>query len=81
MSQRGEGITTQVGYTNRNGQTVVRATDVRGTDYGQYIYVLRCGQPRCGDEYGSNGSDIFQRRCPSCQSGRPGLAIEGERNV
>ncbi len=35
------------------------------------VYVLQCGG--CRHEYGANGSDIFQRRCPACQGGRPGL--------
>jgi hypothetical protein len=65
--------TTEPGYTNRNGQTVVRPTDLAGTDYGQRVYVLKCGS--CRREYGANGSDIFQRRCPSCQGGKPGLPI------
>ena len=64
--------TTKPGYVNRNGQVVVKATGLSGTDYGQYIYALRCS--KCEWEYGANGSDIFQRRCPKCQGGRPGLA-------
>jgi hypothetical protein len=49
--------TTEPGYTNRNGQTVVRPTNLPGTDHGQRVYVLRCGS--CLREYGANGSDIF----------------------
>jgi hypothetical protein len=64
--------TTELGYTNRNGQVVIEATDLPGNDYLQKVYVLRCG--RCGTEYGANGSDIFQRRCPGCQGGAPGLS-------
>ena len=65
------GHTTASGYVNRNGQTVIRSTGKPGNDHMQYIYVLRCGS--CGLEYGANGSDIFQRRCPECQGGMPGL--------
>jgi precorrin-8X/cobalt-precorrin-8 methylmutase len=68
----GAGRSTATGYQNRKGQTVVRPTGLPGTDHGQYVYVLRCGG--CSHEYGANGSDIFQRRCPACQGGRPGLA-------
>jgi hypothetical protein len=71
MSARTLG-TTNIGYENRNGQVVVRPTGLNGTDYGQKVYVLKCGH--CGHEYGANGSDIWLRRCPSCQRGRPGLA-------
>jgi PHP family Zn ribbon phosphoesterase len=65
--------TTTLGYVNHNGQIVVRATGLSGTDHGQYVYVLRCS--KCETEYGANGSDIFQRLCPKCQGGRPGLAF------
>ena len=69
--------TTAIGYGNPNGQAVVRATDLPGTDHGQKIYVLRCHQ--CGAEYGANGSDIHLRLCPECQGGRPGLEISSEK--
>jgi hypothetical protein len=65
--------TTEPGYRNRNGQVVIRATHLAGTDHYQYVYVLRCGD--CGHEYGANGSDIFQRKCPNCQGGAPGLSV------
>jgi hypothetical protein len=67
----GSGFTTAPGYRNRNGQTVLRSTGFAGTDHGQSVYVLQCGG--CRHEYGANGSDIFQRRCPVCQGGKPGL--------
>ena len=63
--------TTIPGYRNRNGQVVIRATGLPGNDHLQTVYVLRCEQ--CSTEYGANGSDIFQRLCPQCGGGRPGL--------
>ena len=63
--------TTRIGYTNRNQQQVFLKTDLKGNDHNQYVYALRC--LRCGTSYGVNGSDIFQRKCPSCQGGQPGL--------
>jgi hypothetical protein len=63
--------TTEIGYINRNDQEVIRPTGNPGTDHGQYIYVLRCRA--CGHEYGANGTDIFQRRCPAHDRGAPGL--------
>jgi predicted nuclease with RNAse H fold len=72
-----QGESVQIGYVNRNGQTVIAATDRPGTDHGRHIYVLRCGS--CNHEYGSNGSDNFQRKCPKCQGGRPGLHHSGAR--
>lgn len=65
------GYSTRPGFTNANAQTVVRLTDLPGTDHGQSIYVLRCGH--CSEEYGANGCDIWLRKCPNCQGGRPGL--------
>ncbi len=65
------GRTTQRGFRNDNNQVVVRPTDVPGNDHNQYVYVLRCDD--CGHEYGVNGSDIWQRRCPACDGGAPGL--------
>ena len=63
--------TTTPGYRNRNGQVVIRKTDVPGNDHNQVVYVLQCGD--CDLQYGANGSDIWQRKCPGCGGGRPGL--------
>ena len=60
------------GYRNRNRQVVVRPTRLAGTDHIQYV--LRCGV--CGHEYRANGSDIFQRKCPNCQSSASGLPVQ-----
>jgi hypothetical protein len=65
--------TTEPGYENPNGQTVVRNTGQPGTDFGQHVYELRC-KP-CGHIYGANGSDIHERKCPMCQGGRPGIPL------
>ncbi|GAD55830.1 hypothetical protein [Limimaricola cinnabarinus] len=66
--------TTRPGFVNRNEQEVLRKTDLHGNDHNQLVYILRC--QRCGECYGANGSDIFQRRCPACGAGRPGLPID-----
>jgi hypothetical protein len=65
--------TTEPGYVNRNKQMVIRRTNLPGNDHLQMAYVLRCG--KCGGEYGANGSDIWQRRCPQCGGGKLGLPI------
>lgn len=68
---REKGQTTRDGSRNRNGQINLGCTNRPGTDYGQDVSVLYCPT---GDRHsGSNGSDIFQRKCPSHQGGRPGL--------
>jgi hypothetical protein len=65
--------TTEPGYVNRRKQKVLRNTGLPGNDHLQSTYALQCGD--CGYEYGSNGSDNWQRRCPRCQRGRPGLPL------
>lgn len=67
------GKTTQPDYVNCNSQVVIRNTNLPGTDHGQTIYQLACV---CGHVYGANGSDIFERKCPKCQGGAPGLEYE-----
>ena len=62
---------TELGYVNRNQQVNLGSRGLPGTDHNQVSYCLRCG--KCGAEYGANGTDIFQRRCPRCQGGRPGI--------
>ena len=71
VPERITGYSTRPGFTNANGQAVVRPTGLPGTDHGQSIYVLQCSH--CSEEYGANGSDIWLRKCPKCQEGRPGL--------
>ena len=71
MASHKDHTTTIPGYLNRNRQRNVRSTDLPGNDHLQRIYVLECGD--CGTQYGANGSDIFQRKCPECQEGAPGL--------
>lgn len=72
QSDTGRPYSTSPGFTNANGQTVVRATGMAGTDHGQSVYELRCD--RCGQTYGANGSDIWLRKCPACQGGQAGPA-------
>ena len=71
MTMAAKGATTRPGYVNRNNQIVVRSTGMPGNDHLQIVYVLRCRA--CETEYGANGSDVWQRKCPSCQGGMPGL--------
>lgn len=66
-----DGYSTREGFENRNGQVNLGCTEEPGTDHDQLIYRLQC--KHCGVVYGANGSDIFQRKCPGCQDGAPGL--------
>lgn len=65
--------TTEIGFENRNGQVVIRRTALSGNDHNQHVYELKCQD--CGERYGANGSDIYERKCPKCQKGAPGLAV------
>jgi len=65
---------TQVGYRNGNGQELIRKTDRPGTLPFQKLFAMKCGA--CGHEYGVNGSEAHNRRCPACQGGSPGLPLE-----
>ncbi|MEO8602883.1 MAG: hypothetical protein ABI629_09925 [bacterium] len=64
---------TDPGCTNRHAQRVIRATAAPGTDPLLSAYVLECEQ--CQHRYGANGADLTQRRCPKCQSGKPGTPM------
>ena len=69
----GSTTTTEIGYLNRNSQRVLGTRGMAGTDHAQYSYKLVCEVNDCGEAYGANGSDLFQRKCPKCQGGLPGI--------
>ena len=69
----GKTKTTTTGYINKNNQKVQGTRGVKGTDHHQLSYKLECLEKNCGHLYGANGSDIFQRKCPKCQGGKPGI--------
>ena len=70
--------TTDPGYINRNCQINLGPTDPTrsGSDHNAYVYVLHC--PKCGTNYGANGTDVHHRKCPYCQGGVAGLPLEGD---
>jgi hypothetical protein len=72
----------QLGDVSRNDQILIARTDRPGTDHMQYVWVLVCARrlengDLCGYRYGANGSDFHHRKCPSCQGGAEGLAVDG----
>ncbi|MCF8137898.1 MAG: hypothetical protein K9K63_11370 [Desulfotignum sp.] len=67
----GSGETVEIGYLNPNGQQCAGHCGVPGTDHGPYAYKTEC--TICGYVYGTNGSDMFERHCPECQGGAPGI--------
>ena len=64
-----KGKSTEKGYINKNNQRNNGLTPHEGTDNNQYFYEMEC--LNCGHKYFANGSDIWQRKCPNCQGGRP----------
>lgn len=60
---------TERGFVNRNQQKNNGRTQMPGTDNQQWFYEMECLE--CGHRYYANGSDIWQRKCPRCQGGRP----------
>lgn len=75
MFESGTSPSTQIGYVNRNGQRCAGHRGTPGNDHNQVAYRMECQRPGCGHVYGANGSDVFQRRCPKCQGGEPGIAF------
>ena len=69
----GTGATTKKGYVNRNNQLNLGHTERPGTDHNALAYKLKCNL--CEKTYWANGTDVFQRKCPYCQGGSPGLDI------
>ena len=61
--------TTTPGWKNDNKQVVLRATGKPGNARGQKAYEMKCSM--CDFVYVANGADVWQRKCPRCQGGRP----------
>ena len=69
--QSGDGTSTEIGYLNVNGQQCCGHRGVPGTEQLQHAYKVEC--THCGFVYSANGSDLFERKCPGCQGGAPGI--------
>jgi hypothetical protein len=67
----GEGSTVKKGKLNKNSQRCCGTLDVPGTDKNALAYKMEC--TLCGFVYGANGGDVFERKCPNCQGGAPGI--------
>ena len=67
----GDSVTTKIGYININKQECHGTLGEKGTDHLQFAYRLEC--LNCGFIYGANGSDVAERKCPACQSGKQGI--------
>lgn len=60
---------TEKGYINKNNQRNNGKTDQQGTGNLQWFYDMEC--LNCGHRYYANGHDIWLRKCPNCQGGKP----------
>lgn len=71
--------TTTPGVVNENEQRVLADTHLPGNHPNQKAYAIECLRMVngivCGHVYGSNGADIWERRCPACQGGADGPDI------
>ncbi len=56
-------------YINKNDQKNLGKTNNPGMDNNQWFYKMQC--LKCSKKYFANGTDIWQRKCPRCQGGRP----------
>jgi len=69
--QDGSDESLEIGYFNPNGQQCCGHCGVQGTGHGQYAFKTECAI--CGYVYGTNGTDMYERRCPECQEGAAGI--------
>ena len=59
-----------VGDVNKHGQKLIRKTTLRGNHPFARLWVLRCSEPGCNQEYEANSCDFHIRRCPD-HGGKP----------
>lgn len=57
----------EIGFVNNKNQKNNGRSDVPGTDHLQWFYNMEC--LNCGHIYHSNGSNIYEKKCPKCQGG------------
>ena len=76
--QDGEGDSLKVDGFNKYGQECLGHRGVPGNHHNQTAYKMKCGRivkgVRCNHVYGANGCDVWLRKSPRCQGGRPGIA-------
>jgi hypothetical protein len=63
----------EIGDVNKNKQKLLAKTEFKGNDHNQKIWAIQCINESCGHVYGANGADFYERKCPKCQGGAPGL--------
>jgi len=71
MWNSGTTTTTTIGFINENNQENMGTRGKSGTARGRLAYKLKCRL--CGFEYGSDGTNIAYKKCPSCQNGEEGI--------
>jgi hypothetical protein len=71
--KRGGPKVAEVNDLNRNDQRLLAKTHFKGTDHNAHVWAVQCERNECGHVYGANSTDFHERKCPSCQAGKPGL--------
>ena len=70
------------GSLNRHQQLLIAQTAWQGSDERHSIWIVQCMAPRdevpCGHMYGIDATEFFQRKCPACQGGPPGLVVKAD---
>ena len=61
------------GFVNKNGQVVLYKTEQRNGVQPKMAYKLGCS--KCGQVYATRDPDVFERKCPACQGGEPGMSF------
>jgi len=74
----GSSKTTKIGFVNKHDQMCLGTRSKPGNNPGQRSYMMICLKEKlegkiCGHLYGSNGCDIFLRRCPCDDTGAADL--------
>lgn len=69
--ESGKTKTTKIDYVNSNNQKVHGTRNIKETDHNKVSYKLECLD--CNELYGAIGTEIFRRKCPNCQGGKPGI--------
>lgn len=71
----------EIGHiTEKNQELMEKTFEKSTTKPDQFIWILKCGH--CGNIYGANGCDFWERKCPNCRPnpklkpGKPGEPIE-----
>ena len=67
----GGGDYNQIGAINKNEQLCLGTRKISGNDHNADAHAMLC--QKCNTLYGANSTDVYERLCPACQNGQPGI--------